>query len=79
MSKVEPTDKDFSDHLATTLPEYLSTKKANLVLFASYWQMDHVAKFLRTKGFNLLVQGEMSREALLKKHSQNIDLSLIHI
>ncbi|MDC9507992.1 ATP-dependent DNA helicase DinG [Pseudoalteromonas sp. Angola-4] len=73
VSKIEPTDKAFSDHIAQTLPEYLNTKKANLVLFASYWQMGHVAKFLRTKGFNLLVQGEMSREALLKKHTQNID------
>jgi ATP-dependent DNA helicase DinG len=35
--------------------------------------MDHVSKFLRTKGFNLLVQGEMSREALLKLHTKNID------
>ena len=72
-SSIEPTDKEFSDHIAKTLPEYLNTKKANLVLFASYWQMDHVSKFLRTKGFNLLVQGEMSREALLKLHTKNID------
>ncbi|WP_372762998.1 ATP-dependent DNA helicase DinG [Pseudoalteromonas sp.] len=73
VSKIEPTDKAFSDHVASTLPEYLATEKANLVLFASYWQMDHVAKLLRTKGFNLLVQGVLSREAMLKLHTKNID------
>ncbi|MBQ4831667.1 ATP-dependent DNA helicase DinG [Pseudoalteromonas sp. MMG010] len=72
-STIEPTHKEFSDHIASCLPEHLNTQKANLVLFASYWQMDHVAKLLRTKGFNLLVQGEMSRESLLKKHHKNID------
>ena len=43
-------------------------------MFASYWQMDHVVKALRSKGIEILVQGEMSREALLKKHKANVDL-----
>ncbi len=72
-SAIEPTHKDFSDHLAKILPEHLNKEKANLVLFASYWQMDHVVKALRTKNINILVQGEMSREALLKQHTKNID------
>ncbi|MFY8327245.1 ATP-dependent DNA helicase DinG [Pseudoalteromonas sp. ZZD1] len=72
-SIIEPTHKDFSDHLAKILPEHLNKEKANLVLFASYWQMDHVVKALRTKNISILVQGEMSREALLKQHTKNID------
>lgn len=73
ISHVEPTDKDFSDHLAKVLPVHLKEKQANLVLFASYWQMDHVVKALRAKNMAILVQGEMSREALLKAHTRNID------
>lgn len=72
-SHVEPTNKDFSDHLAKVLPEHLNKQQANLVLFASYWQMDHVVKALRDKNMAILVQGEMSREALLKAHTSNID------
>ncbi|WP_394191550.1 ATP-dependent DNA helicase DinG [Pseudoalteromonas atlantica] len=72
-STIEPTDKDFSDHLASVLPNHLNKQQANLVLFASYWQMDHVVKALRLKNIDILVQGEMSREALLKKHNKNIE------
>jgi ATP-dependent DNA helicase DinG len=72
-SHIEPTDKEFSDHLAKVLPDHLNTQHANLVLFASYWQMDHVVKALRAKHLDILVQGEMSREALLKQHTKNID------
>ena len=72
-SSVEPTNKDFSDHLAKILPDHLNNQQANLVLFASYWQMDHVVKALRAKYIDILVQGEMSREALLKAHTRNID------
>ncbi|WP_404340472.1 ATP-dependent DNA helicase DinG [Pseudoalteromonas mariniglutinosa] len=72
-ASVEPTDKAFSDHLAITLPDHLNTQQANLVLFASYWQMEHVVNALRKQGYDLLVQGELSREALLKKHKKNVD------
>lgn len=72
-SIIEPTHKDFSNHLAKTLPTHLNKQQANLVLFASYWQMDHVVKALRLKNMDILVQGEMSREALLNKHTKNID------
>ena len=72
-AQIEPTDKEFSDHLAKVLPEHLKKLQANLVLFASYWQMDHVVKALRAKNLDILVQGEMSREALLKQHIKNID------
>ncbi|MEI5639204.1 MULTISPECIES: ATP-dependent DNA helicase DinG [unclassified Pseudoalteromonas] len=70
----EPTNKAFSDYLAQALPDYLDKQKANLVLFASYWQMNHVVEKLRSKKLNILVQGELSREALLTRHKANIDL-----
>ncbi|KZN58881.1 ATP-dependent DNA helicase DinG [Pseudoalteromonas luteoviolacea] len=73
-TKVEPTDKTFSDFLADALPTYLDKNKANLVLFASYWQMSHVVTALRKKKLSILVQGEMSREALLNRHKAAIDL-----
>ncbi|NUZ11315.1 ATP-dependent DNA helicase DinG [Pseudoalteromonas sp. McH1-7] len=70
----DPTDKAFSDYLGEALPNYLDTNKANLVLFASYWQMNHVVEKLRSKKLNILVQGELSRDALLTRHKANIDL-----
>lgn len=73
-TKTEPTDKAFSDYLAEALPDYLDKKKANLVLFASYWQMDHVVAKLRKQNWQILVQGELSREELLKRHRAAIDL-----
>ncbi|KAF7775331.1 ATP-dependent DNA helicase DinG [Pseudoalteromonas citrea] len=69
----EPTDKTFSDYLANILPTYLNKDVANLVLFASYWQMDHVVKILRAKNWKILVQGEQSRDSLLKTHKNHID------
>ncbi|MBE0369115.1 ATP-dependent DNA helicase DinG [Pseudoalteromonas aurantia] len=69
----EPTDKAFSDYLADILPTYLDNTKANLVLFASYWQMDHVVKLIRANNWQVLVQGEQSRDSLLKTHRQRID------
>ncbi len=73
-TQTDPTDKAFSDYLADALPTYLDTSKANLVLFASYWQMNHVVEKLRGKNLNILVQGELSRDALLTRHKANIDL-----
>ncbi|MCF2907874.1 ATP-dependent DNA helicase DinG [Pseudoalteromonas sp. DL2-H2.2] len=73
-TKTEPTDKAFSDYLAEALPDYLDKKKANLVLFASYWQMDHVVAKLRKQNWQILVQGELSRDELLKRHRAAIDL-----
>lgn len=70
---IEPTDGAFSDYLVKVLPNYLDKNGANLVLFASYWQMEHVAKGLRAKGWSVLVQGEASREALLQLHKSKVD------
>ncbi len=70
--KYEPTDKAFTSELIAVLPEYIIKEQANLVLFASYWQMREVAQGLRNEGFSLLMQGEASRESLLKLHSDKI-------
>lgn len=67
----EPTEKAYTDELATLLPKYLPDHQGSLVLFASYWQMQQVAEALRLKGYSLLVQGEASRQALLQLHGEN--------
>jgi ATP-dependent DNA helicase DinG len=69
----DPTDKAFSDYLAKILPTYLNKDIANLVLFASYWQMEHVVKILRADDWKILVQGEQSRDSLLKAHKKNVN------
>ncbi|MBO0216357.1 ATP-dependent DNA helicase DinG, partial [Vibrio sp. Vb2880] len=50
---------------------------ANLVLFSSYWQMNQVAKALSSafikKGWALQVQGESTRQEILKKHKKLIE------
>ncbi|USD64360.1 ATP-dependent DNA helicase DinG [Vibrio sp. SCSIO 43136] len=70
----EPTAKDFTKHLADRLVEYIESDKANLVLFASYWQMREVAELVKStakkKQWNLQLQGESSRAEILKKHKQ---------
>ncbi|WP_394227744.1 ATP-dependent DNA helicase DinG [Pseudoalteromonas spongiae] len=68
----EPNHKEFSDELIKTLPNYIKKDQANLVLFASYWQMNQVAEGLRKKGFSLLLQGEASRDALLTLHRDKV-------
>ncbi|TMO68980.1 ATP-dependent DNA helicase DinG [Pseudoalteromonas aurantia] len=73
ITEKDPTDKTFSDYLASILPTYLNKEAANLVLFASYWQMDHVVKILRANHWKILVQGEQSRDSLLKAHKSHID------
>lgn len=72
-TECEPTDKAFSDHLASLLPKYINKQQGNLVLFASYWQMNHVAKLLRDENWHILVQGEQSREALINTHTSHIE------
>ncbi|MDV7103910.1 ATP-dependent DNA helicase DinG [Vibrio sp. TH_r3] len=70
--KYEPQAPQFSDYLAECLPNLIIDKKANLVLFASYWQMKQVAesvvKPFAKQGWTLQVQGESSRTEILNKH-----------
>jgi ATP-dependent DNA helicase DinG len=71
-TRFEPSHKEFSNELISILPKYLKKDQANLVLFASYWQMNLVAEGLRKKGFSLLVQGEASRDSLLRLHKDKV-------
>lgn len=68
----EPQAPQFTDHLIEKLPSLIEDKKANLVLFSSYWQMNQVAEALSTdfvkRGWALQVQGKESRAEILKKH-----------
>jgi len=72
--KVEPSSNKFSDAITQQVRARTKDSKATLVLFSSYWQMNQVAKELRDKHqFSLLVQGEASRNALLKLHKDKCD------
>ncbi|MGD8230704.1 ATP-dependent DNA helicase DinG [Vibrio sp. TRT 1302] len=68
----EPQAPQFTEHLIEKLPDLIEDKKANLVLFSSYWQMNQVAEALSTdfvkRGWALQVQGKESRSEILKKH-----------
>lgn len=70
--KYEPQAAQFTEYLIERLPNLIEDKKANLVLFSSYWQMNQVAEALSTdfvkKGWALQVQGQESRSEILKKH-----------
>ncbi len=70
--KAEPQASEFTDCLIQSLPSYIEEGKANLVLFASYWQMNKVAqnieKQFKGNKWMLQVQGETSRHDMLKKH-----------
>ncbi|MEZ9231192.1 ATP-dependent DNA helicase DinG [Vibrio amylolyticus] len=70
--KYEPAAPQYTDHLIESLPDLIEDKKANLVLFSSYWQMNQVAEGLAKdfikKGWSLQVQGDSSRTEILNKH-----------
>ncbi|WP_413284142.1 ATP-dependent DNA helicase DinG [Vibrio sp. MA40-2] len=70
--KYEPQAPQFSDYLSECLPNLIVDKKANLVLFASYWQMKQVAQSVATeftkRGWALQIQGQSSRSEILNKH-----------
>ncbi|UJF18677.1 ATP-dependent DNA helicase DinG [Vibrio sp. SS-MA-C1-2] len=73
--KYEPQAPEFTELLTEMIPEYLEGQKASLVLFSSYWQMNQVADSIRSQckknKWQLLVQGEESRQELIKKHQEN--------
>jgi len=70
----DPTEAGFDNELVEEVSKRIEEKAGNLVLFASYWQMNLVADKLRKKfGAALLVQGEMARTAMINKHKKNCD------
>ncbi|MEI6897348.1 MAG: ATP-dependent DNA helicase DinG [Psychromonas sp.] len=78
--KHEPTHADFDNELVDKVDQFIEDKQANLVLFASYWQMNLVAEKLAKKyGPALLVQGVLSRSQLIIDHKQRCDKGLTSI
>ena len=76
----EPTHADFDNELVEKVEHFIEDKEANLVLFASYWQMNLVAdKLAKTYGQALLVQGVLSRSQLISDHKQRCDKGLTSI
>ncbi|TVN05728.1 ATP-dependent DNA helicase DinG, partial [Vibrio cholerae] len=74
---MEPQAEGYTAYLAKKVLCYLQADKANLVLFASYWQMREVAESLKVeftkRGWALQVQGEKSRSEILNKHKKLIE------
>jgi ATP-dependent DNA helicase DinG len=76
----DPTQADFDDELVEKVDYYLQEKQANLVLFASYWQMNLVADKLAKKySDSLLIQGTLSRSKLINAHKKRCDKGLTSI
>jgi ATP-dependent DNA helicase DinG len=76
----EPTHPDFDNELVSKVEHFIADKEANLVLFASYWQMNLVADKLAKKyGQALLVQGVLSRGQIIHEHKQRCDKGLTSI
>ncbi|EGR0410789.1 ATP-dependent DNA helicase DinG [Vibrio cholerae] len=75
--EMEPQAEGYTAYLAKKVLCYLQADKANLVLFASYWQMREVAESLKIeftkRGWALQVQGEKSRSEILNKHKKLIE------
>ncbi|MEJ6121821.1 ATP-dependent DNA helicase DinG [Vibrio sp. 2-Bac 85] len=78
--KKDPTESGFDNELIDNITQRIQEKQANLVLFASYWQMNLVADKLRRKYPKaLLVQGETSRTKMITSHKKNCDQGLTSI
>jgi len=78
--KNDPTESGFDNELIENIANRIELKEGNLVLFASYWQMNLVADKLRRKfPKSLLVQGESSRTKMIAMHKQNCDQGLTSI
>ena len=76
----EPTVSGFDNELVEKISLLIEEKEGNLVLFASYWQMNLVADKLRRKFTGkLLVQGETSRSKMISTHKKACDKGLTSI
>jgi ATP-dependent DNA helicase DinG len=76
----DPTQANFDNELVTKIDHYLQDKQANLVLFASYWQMNLVADQLSKKYADaLLIQGNLSRTKMIEAHKLRCDQGLTSI
>ena len=76
----EPTASGFDNELIEKILLLIEEKEGNLVLFASYWQMNLVADKLRRKFTGkLLVQGETSRSKMISTHKKACDKGVTSI
>ncbi|MDW6003708.1 ATP-dependent DNA helicase DinG [Vibrio mangrovi] len=74
----EPQSPHYTRELIEQLPQLIPEKKATLVLFSSYWQMNQVAEQLqpdfKKRGWLLQVQGKKSRTEILNVHRFTVEL-----
>lgn len=81
--KHEPQVEAFNTELVDKVEAYLEGEKASLVLFSSYWQMNLVADKLtatfKKNGWQLLVQGSLARNELLKKHRRAVEENKVSV
>lgn len=75
--KMDSDPRDFDAHseeVAQLLPELIAKERSALVLFTSWRQLNAVVKALPgTLTDQLLVQGEGSKQSLIKTHRERID------
>ena len=73
----EPQATQYTDHLVDKIRHYIVPKQANLVLFASYWQMREVeqkiSQVFKSNGWQWQMQGTKSRTELLNQHKMWIE------
>jgi ATP-dependent DNA helicase DinG len=74
-TQFEPNELAFTDELIEKIPAIIGDNLGCLVLFSSYWQMQKVAEAILAKQpkFNLLVQGEHSRQHIISEHKKRVD------
>lgn len=69
-----PTDTGHTAEITQWMNDNINVDAGTLVLFSSYWQMNEVKTKIADKIRRLLlVQGELPKQALLKKHKETID------
>ena len=72
--KNNPSDRGHTDEITQWMNDNIDINKGTLVLFSSYWQMEQVKVKIADKIKRiLLVQGDLPKQALLRKHKETID------
>jgi ATP-dependent DNA helicase DinG len=72
--KNNPSDRGHTNEITQWMNDNIDINKGTLVLFSSYWQMEQVKVKIADKIKRiLLVQGDLPKQALLRKHKKSID------
>jgi ATP-dependent DNA helicase DinG len=70
-------EQQHTDDIALRLPELTKEDKGSLVLFSSRRQLQNVMSIVPSNyREKCLIQGEMSKQELIKRHKQRVDLGL---